>query len=264
MRIFNKEKEKEIVYVQGKDIKFIEEQKIDSPPLDGIRKVVSDDTFVQFVDAEYVDFFKQQTYIPNYKTMRDISIDKLALIIEEKAKRIATITKGYESTPKDERATQTFFKEKAKREYEIASIQEYINTIKSKKAIPIPLAIDTDEMRISSHDSENDPINIGYSLDKKRLLFTKDSGKPFRSEDSIPKSLFFKAIAILAIETDIITESDELIDCRGKLSSDKKFIISEEFPSKEEDYEQEKSSDKIKEFFKALPKKLASIKEKNN
>ena len=168
MRIFNKEKEKEIVYVQGKDIKFIEEQKIDSPPLDGISKVVSDDTFVQFVDAEYVDFFKQQTYIPNYKTMRDISIDKLALIIEEKAKRIATITKGYESTPKDERTTQTFFKEKAKREYEIASIQEYINTIKSKKAIPIPLAIDTDEMRISSHDSENDPINIGYSLDKKR------------------------------------------------------------------------------------------------
>lgn len=264
MRIFNKEKNKEVVYVQGKDLKFIEEQKLDSPPLDGISKVVRDDTFVQFVDPEYVDFFKQQAYIPNYKTMRDISVDKLALIIEEKEKRLSAFTKEFENTPEEERNVQDFFKGKAKRKYEIASIQEYIDSIKSKKSLPIPLAIDTDEMRISSHDSENNPIDIGYSLDKKRLLFAKTSGKPFTSEDNIPTSLFFKAIAILAIETDIITKSDELIDCRGNFSSDKRFIISEEFPSKEEDYIQEKSSERIKEFFKSIPEKISSIKRKNN
>ena len=118
-------------------------------------------------------------------------------------------------------------------------------------------------MQISSHDNENNPINIGYSLDKKHILFTKASGELFTSKNNIPTSLLLKAIAILTEETDLITEDDYLINTSRTLSPDKKFILSKELPEKEDDYEFQELKGKIKQFFKSIPEKLTSIRKNN-
>ena len=94
-----------------------------------------------------------------------------------------------------------------------------------------PHTIDLNEMHFISHDINNNEVIVGYSSDKKNIVFTKTTGEPFTSENDISKSLFYKAIAILAIETELITETDKLIPLKGTLSEDKYYIISEQLPT---------------------------------
>ena len=111
--------------------------------------------------------------------------------------------------------------------------------------------IDLNEMYFTSQDSKNNEVLIGYSPDKKHILFTKTSGIPFESEDDISKSLFFKAISILAIETELIKETDDIIPLKGTLSEDKFYIISNELPNHEHKLKEEKKNKKHKTFIKS-------------
>lgn len=104
MKIFNKENDKERVYVQLNDIMELTQTNMPIPAsiidkvFGGKFLIVDDsnrDDFVEFDKKEEIDFFKSIEWITDYKKYRDLTQDELKLLIEETSKEIDDIATKY-------------------------------------------------------------------------------------------------------------------------------------------------------------------------
>ena len=104
MKIFNKENEKEKVYVQLNDIMELTQTNMPIPAsiidkvFGGKFLIVDDsnrDNFVEFDKKEEIDFFKSIEWITDYKKYRDLTQDELKLLVEETNKEIDDIATKY-------------------------------------------------------------------------------------------------------------------------------------------------------------------------
>ena len=184
MKIFNKEQNQLVVYLQKKNIKAIIKYEDKVPKT--IYKIAKqlgltdmdethDEEFIRIDDKKTVEFLKRMHWIPDYRELKDLSDEELEQKVANRAAKLQEI-KTYYSTlgPYDQRSNPTIPQEYAKINQTIKDINAYLWTRQGKYSTPIelPLMIDCMEGILESSGT----IRIGLSIDGKHILVENKNG----------------------------------------------------------------------------------------
>lgn len=236
MKIFNRENKKPVMYIQVKNLKAIlnAENKI---PKQLIKKIAHlnllegdqthDEEFIRFEEKKIVTYLQNLFWIPNYKILRDLSEEEITEQIKILEQKVIDLSYTFNNMSSNmQRKCFYLVNERYKVNQKQKDIQAYLWTIQGKydHPISIPLAVDIEQIHMRV-------LELGYiagiSLDKKKILFTKENGEEFTETDGLPPKLIGDTIIALAIESGIISESKEKIEVNGKTEPTNRFFVAE-------------------------------------
>jgi hypothetical protein len=151
MKIFNKENDKEVVYVQIRDIDFLMATETEEIDYSIYRNAFGDNRptlkdknltdFIRYSEESEVDFFKHISYILDFAEYINLPEEKLQAKCDNLWNERKKITDVYDSMPIEEKYKNKYMvKEVFRIDSMIATIQE-INLIK-KGECTYPLPID--------------------------------------------------------------------------------------------------------------------------
>lgn len=184
MKIFNKENNQLVAYLQQKNLKAIIKYEDKAPK--AIYKIAKqlgltemdethDEAFVRLTDKKSIEFLKKMHWIPDYRELRDLSNEELEAKVSERSKKIKEMQGYYMSLgPYDQRSNPAIPQEYSKINQTIKDINAYLWTRQGKYSTPVelPLMIDCMEGVLESSGT----IRIGLSIDKKHILVENKSG----------------------------------------------------------------------------------------
>lgn len=184
MKIFNRENDQLVVYLQRKNIKAIIKYEDKAPKV--IYKTAKqlglsdfdethDEEFVRLTDKKTIDFLKRMHWIPDYRELRDLSDEDLEAKTNERSAKIKEMQNYFMALgPYNQRSNPGIPQEISKINQTVKDINAYLWTRQGKYDTPIelPLMIDCMEDVLESSGT----IRIGLSIDKKHILVENKSG----------------------------------------------------------------------------------------
>lgn len=236
MKIFNRENESPVMYIQIKNLKAIlsAEDKIPRQLIKKIQKLNidnysenQDEEFIRLEGRKIVTYLDELTWIPNYKNLRDLTEEEITeqiKILEQKVIDLSYIFNNMQ--PSEQRKSFHLINEHYKTNQKLKDLNAYLWTIQGKydQLISIPLAVDTEQIHMRV-------LELGYiagiSLDKKKILFTKENGEKFTNKDGLPLPLIGNTIITLAIESGMITAPQGKVNINSYTEESNKFFVAE-------------------------------------
>lgn len=269
MKIFNKENDREKVYVQLYDIMELI-QLSNSIPASIIDKtvgkkmlIVNNDNgndFIEFDDPIEIEFFKSVEWIIDFKKFRDLTPEELKLLIEESVKDANEITEEYNNYSDDEKLKDLDLHNR----YNVIRLKnedlKKLYFMKEGKYQPsFPLVPDSDGFSLGNDDPSN-PYKISVSLDPTKYLFYRTDGKQLKSDENIPENFIQTGLCLAFMNRNDIPSSGNC-EISYDFSPDNKYLIINTRIS-----EQKKSNQVLneeKKGFKKLLNKLFKGKKKS-
>lgn len=234
MKIFNKENDKEKVYVQKKDlmmlksadyffkyryVNFVEKNYncIDNTSSD------SNDLFIEFDEKDEVDFFKDIDFIIDYKKVRNYSLKDIKEEMNEIKEEIRNLE--FRCISSDHEEKERIFARIQILEYKCKSYIELIKIKKNQKKILFPHAIDSNGLKVG--DKDYSKYQFSALLDPNKIALHRKDGSPFRSGEDISQSFYFYGIKKYLCN---MSENNEFLtqyETETYMSSDNKQLIVE-------------------------------------
>lgn len=233
MKIFNKEQDKEKVYVQLNDImELIQSNKpIPASIIDklfGQEMLIVDDEnrddFVEFDKKEEINFFKKQDWIVDYKKYRDLSPEDLKLLMEDTVKRLDEITIEYNKITNDDKSKRAkLYDEYGLLDYKIGGMQQIMRIKKGEYNPPFPIVPDSDGFSLGCDDEKN-PYKLCISLDPNKYLLYRTDDVKLDENTCVPENFIQTGLCLAFMERkDIPSSGDGEISF--DFSSDNKYLI---------------------------------------
>lgn len=263
MKIFNKEDNKDVVYVQNSDL-FLLFSIGHKMPYEVYSKVVSDDmfadsendkSFTRFTDEESISFFRNLSFIIDFDKVNKRSDDDIDYLYNFTKNEKINLDNKYIlnsfNTNDDEVSLQYMILDKQVSDYE-----DIINFRKGNNKIIFPIVPKSDAFRC-----ETDSYG-GYYLseccDPDKLLLYKINGEEFRNDDTVPLDFLRNSILLCAMESKDKSRFTQGFSTKYSLSEDSLYLIvqlRDEKNIKENSYTVPKTSKvqklkkKMKDFF---------------
>ena len=165
MKIFNKEDEKEKVYVQLNDIMELIDTDMSIPAsivdaVFGTKMLIVDDSnredFVEFDKKEEVEFFKSIDWIVDYKKYRDLSKEELETLIEDIVSELGVIANKYNSLSIEEKKANVELCEKYRLlYYKLGEIKQILYMKSGDYNSKLPVVPDSDGFSLESNGKNN-------------------------------------------------------------------------------------------------------------
>lgn len=184
MKIFNKEQDQLVVYLQRKNIKAIIKLEDKAPKT--IYKAAKqlgltdmdethDEEFVRIDDKKTVEFLKRMHWIPDYRELKILSDEELEQKVAERSRKLQEMQTYFSSLgPYDQRSNPGIPQEYSKINQTIKDINAYLWTRQEKYSTPIELPLMIDCMEGVLESSGN--ARIGLSIDGKHILVENKKG----------------------------------------------------------------------------------------
>lgn len=218
MKISNYENGQHVIYVQQKNIKAILKYE-DKIPTEFLKATNADtittdygqgdEEFIRLEGEKLTNYISSLTWIPDYHTLRDLSDENLALLIEEAEKQLDTTTNEYLALPEtaSERVHHDLLTTRSKLNEQIKDLKAFSWSRKGEydEEITIPTVINAHEL---SFGIQGDKYTLGRSLDGKKLLLGKTDGTEYQPDDSINMIDFQAALSMYMLETNIISHCE--------------------------------------------------------
>ena len=165
MKIRNKENNKNVIYIQEKDLKLILSTETDIPkPLINAskRQTFSEnpESFILIQNEEVASYLDSKSYIIDYREIK-------YLTEEEIIEKIDSLT---EQQKQMEEINQQPNPQQIQTAYTLEQLKKYLNTRKTRETIELPLTIDSEELHLAIPEAN---CQIGLSLNKTKILFKR-------------------------------------------------------------------------------------------
>lgn len=242
MRIFNKENNQLVVYVQQKNIKAIIKHEDKAPKsLYKLAKSLklsdmdetNDEEFIRITDKKTVEYMKRMHWIPDYRELRDLSDQELEQKVQERSAKIQEMSTYYLSLgPYDQRSNPQIPVEYAKINQTVKDINAYLWTRQGKYDTPITIPLMMDCM--AGIMESNGTIKIGRSIDAKHILIANRNGGPCTSVNPIELQM---GLMVYATEENLAPHEPGNFSIKIKRGPDNRFLVA--------DYEFEKDPNYI-------------------
>ena len=258
MKIFNKENNEEVAYVQKGDLGFMMHS-CDGVPAAFLDEffnnivIINGDNrreFVRFNNPKIVKWLKDQDWIIDYRNYVNLSEDS----IMKKGRRIGfdlneTIEKHNSLPHGKERA-----KEYSKYEllgYKFDAIKEFLWYKQGHIKYDIPLVPDSEGFKLDS--GEKYDYMMQASLDPHKILLYRKDGKPLsKTEDDIPTAFIDSGLSIAATEgKDNNTLTGDYV-VKTELSEDEKYLVFVFHNMENENKKEVKKENVVKRKIKSL------------
>ena len=227
MKIFNIENGNEKVYVQLCDIAKLEY--IDDPiPATIYRtlktKPITEDnrlTFIEFSKQDELDFFKEQSWIIDYKKLSTIKEENIHELQTAIAKEIDELRNKYQSMSQEEKNNnENLLNRILILRHQNQNINEILHTKAGFYIIDYPLVQDFDGFIVS-----NETYIVSESLTPNTLLFYRKDEKPLQ------KNEYDEELISAGIDLAVSTRSEDEKKYTGKLraqhsyTEDNKYLV---------------------------------------
>lgn len=262
MKIFNKENNKERVYVQLSDIMELIQSNNPIPAsiidkvFGGKFLIVDDsnkDDFVEFDKKEEIDYFKSIEWITDYKKYRDLTQDELKLLIEETNKEIDDIATKYNTLSYTEKENNLDLYERYNMLcLKIEDIKKIYLLKSGEYQLTFPLVPDSDGFSLGCDDQEI-PYKISASLDPQKYLLYREDGKELHNDDCIPSNFIQNGLMIAFMEKENIPQMGEF-ELSFNFSEDNKYFVVNLKELEEKIYKETKKASEKKGIKKVLNK----------
>lgn len=185
MKIFNKEENKEVVYVQKEDLMQISlyYSQIPESIANDIKTFFqgfgyNSEKFVRYEDPEALEFFKNAHWIIDYKTYRELSTEELnsrfeALLLNRRSLSFIKYHFG-EYKLSDEARHNLLY-------YEIISLINYELVQTKQKTLPFPSVIDSDGKAFSKYK-----CTIQSYIDGDTFILYRNNHSKFNNKAKVP------------------------------------------------------------------------------
>ena len=151
MKIFNKENDQEVVYVQKGDMMYVMHS-CESIPAAFMEDFFSDiviingdnrNEFIRFTDPDEIKFFKEQDWIVDYRELRNLSEAELMDLGREVIVELDTVAKEHNES-KDEDKRAKLYTRHELLEHKFDSIREYLWFTQGHIDYSIPVVPDSE------------------------------------------------------------------------------------------------------------------------
>ena len=233
MKIFNKEQDKEKVYVQMNDIMELTQSNIPIPAsiVDKVfgreMLIVNDDNrddFIEFDNKKEVEFFKSLDWIVDYKKYRDLSKEELEIIMEETLNQSNEIANKYNNLSFDEKEKNIGLVNKFNfLNLKLQGLKQILFIKEGKYKPPFPLVPDSDGFSLGN-DNPDSPYKIAISLDPNKYLLYRIDGVNLQKDENVPGNFIQTGLCIgLMNRKDIPTQGD--CEVSYSFSSNNKYLV---------------------------------------
>ena len=218
MKIKNKENNKNVIYIQEKDLKIILETEQDIPQslLSACKKQPlkeNPESFILIPNEEIANYLDSRSYIIDYREIKYLTEEE----IEQRIDSLNQEKEILEQSPQEShRLTQTT--------YTIKQLKKYLSARKTSLTIELPLTIDSEELHLAVKEAN---CLIGLSLNKTKILFRRLDNKPFSDKDTLPIGLVQAAIIEFGPILEIPTEQSGMLEVTAKFTEDGQFFAAE-------------------------------------
>ena len=219
MKIRNKENNKNVIYIQEKDLKLILSTETDIPkPLINAskRQTFSEnpESFILIQNEEVASYLDSKSYIIDYREIK-------YLTEEEIIEKIDSLT---EQQKQMEEINQQPNPQQIQTAYTLEQLKKYLNTRKTRETIELPLTIDSEELHLAIPEAN---CQIGLSLNKTKILFKRLDNKPFSEKDTLPIGLVQAAIIEFGPVLELPMQQSGMLEVTAKFTEDSQFFAAE-------------------------------------
>ena len=202
MKIFNKEKDIDVVYVQREDLVYVLHYSLNVPDdlvnqffleTQGMNKDNKAE-FVCFSSEAVIDFFRKQDWVIDYKEYRKLSMEDIMFKDTELVNDINRLREALgnaDSVDKKRRILSRL----ALVSYKARDIKRYYDYKDNLIDFDIPLAIDSD-----GFSSKVDRYQINASLEPGKVLIHRDDDKPLEEDEEVPPNTLQIAMTMALME----------------------------------------------------------------
>ena len=243
MKIFNKENNKEKVYIQIKDLDKLIYSKINLPKsikdkyldLYYNNSTLYDNDFIEFNNENEISFFKLIDWIVDFKRINKLNNEQIKT---NEQKIISKMESNFNNKIKFDLL-----------DYKLNQIDEIKRFKDNEINIPIPEVIDSDGFTFIG--GEDYKYEIKGGLNPKKIFIYRKDGKELTNEDNISIDFIQNGISIAIMENQKNNYFIGNYTLNNKLSEDNKYIITN-FESKPIDKKIDNKSTSIKKYIKKI------------
>ncbi len=270
MKIFNRENDKEVVYVQMNDLAYLMHSDEAVPAVIvnevfGKGVVIIDDRnrndFVRFDNPTAVSYFKEADWIPDFKFYYKLSEQELMDHAQGIVDEMNKIAEEFNAIPDNERKSHMDLRNRHELlDYKYSTLPRILWYKKGLEEIPLPEVIDSDGFSLGA-DQEDCNYAVKQGLNPMQAFLYRTDGQELTDDEVIPVGLLDSALSILIMKNMECNEFFGDFEQTRKVSDDKKYLITTFKVSPKKEKEENKNQGvkltfgkKVKQFFNNLLK----------
>lgn len=265
MKIFNKEDDKEVVYVALNDLGMLTRSDLPIPaciftqvfskPL-----IINDQNrweFIRFTDPIAIAFFKNADWIVDYKFYRHMTEEELISHGQAISDEMNNIASKFNAYPENERKNHYDLKEKHDLlDHKFHSLPPILWLKQGYMTMPIPEVPDSDGFKLKSDTNNSFPYTIAQGLNPLQMLLYRNDGEILSKSEILPLGLLQSADSLLITNNLEKNEFFGDFEKTTKLSDNQKYFITTFRIITPEEKEAKEKTSKQKEEPLTLSKKI--------
>lgn len=264
MRIFNKEQNQIVAYIQQKNLKAIIKFE-DRVPKSLLKLAKSmnlsdmdethDEEFIRLTDKKEIKFLANMYWIPEYKDLRGLTDEQLTAKVEERAAKISEMHSLYMGMgPYEQRNNYHFPVEYSKINQTIKDINAYLWTRQGKYDTPVSIPLEIDGFNTIIESDGN--LRIGLNLEGDKILVQRKDGKKFEGGIGIHPFELQSGLLIFFAESGLQPKVPGEVNLSIRPEPSHRFLIA--------DYEFEPAKDYVPPVEEQAPTRLRAPEKKKS
>jgi len=257
MKIFNRENDSDVVYVQKMDLTMLSSvnELIPKSVKDAIDSTSFSESsgkdFVKFTSSDEVRFFSSLSWIIDYGKYISAGENYIESVRKDFVKQKDELFKKYEAmTDKEKAKDREVSVEHNLLVYKIRGLDEIIKMRNDESDVKVPLVPNGYKSSFTGDDSI--PYEMRPALDPNKILLYRKDGKALSLDEKIPLSFLQMGMSIAMLERENTGYVAGDYDVSRYLSDDNKYFVTEYKLQKYIDEEEIEKSSKEKGFRKVL------------